>query len=66
MNLQLARKNMDIALESYRVGSISPVEMREVQRNLLSAHARLILALFRTKVKETELLLLSGKLIAAQ
>jgi outer membrane protein TolC len=63
MNLALAQKNMDIALEAYKVGSVSSIEVREVQRNLLSAQLRLIIALYRAKVKETELLLLSGKLI---
>lgn len=59
-NLVLAEKNMDIAGESYRIGSLSSIELREVQENLLEAHSRMIKALFRVKVRETELLRLSG------
>lgn len=62
-NLILAEKNMDIAGESYRIGSLSSIELREVQENLLEAHSRMIKALFRVKVQETELLRLSGILL---
>jgi outer membrane protein TolC len=62
-NLKLAIKNMDIAKESYSVGTISPIQLREVQKNLMSANNRLIYALYKAKVKETELLLLSGQLV---
>ena len=62
-NLVLAEKNMDIAGESYRIGSLSSIELREVQENLLEAHSRMIKALFRVKVRETELLRLSGILL---
>ena len=62
-NLVLAQKNMDIASESYRIGSLSSIELREVQENLLEAHSRMIRALFRVKVQETELLRLSGILL---
>jgi len=62
-NLKLAIKNMDIAKESYSIGAISPIQLREVQKNLISANNRLIYALYRAKVKETELLLISGQLL---
>jgi outer membrane protein len=62
-NLQLALKNMDLARESYSVGSISSLQLREVQEDLLSARNRLITAQFFAKIKETELLLLSGRLL---
>lgn len=62
-NLVLAEKNMDIASESYRIGSLSSIELREIQENLLEAHSRMIKALFRVKVQETELLRLSGLLL---
>ncbi len=63
-NLVLAEKNMDIAGESYRIGTLSSIELREVQENLLEANSRLIVALFRVKVQETELLRLSGNLLS--
>ncbi len=62
-NLQLALKNMDLSRQSYSVGSISSLQLREVQEDLLSARNRLITAQFFAKIKETELLLLSGRLL---
>jgi outer membrane protein len=62
-NVELARKNMEIAKESFEVGSISSLQLREIQRNLLAADTRLVEAEFRTKLTETALLLLSGKLL---
>jgi outer membrane protein TolC len=62
-NLQLAIKNMELAKESYAVGSISSLQLREVQEDLLSARNRLITAQFVAKLTETELLLLSGRLV---
>ncbi|MDD5507802.1 MAG: TolC family protein [Bacteroidales bacterium] len=62
-NLILAEKNMDIARESYRVGSLSSIELRVVQENLLEAQSRMIKALYRVKLQETELLRLSGTLL---
>ncbi|MEI6455937.1 MAG: TolC family protein [bacterium] len=62
-NLQLAMKNMDIAKESYAVGSISSLQLREIQKDLLNANTRLVTAEYTAKLTETALLLLSGKLI---
>ncbi|MCX6286673.1 MAG: TolC family protein [Bacteroidetes bacterium] len=62
-NMTLAHKNMDIARESFEVGAISSLQLREIQKNLLDANTRLVNAEFRTKLTETELLLLSGKLL---
>ncbi len=62
-NLQLAFRNMDLAKQSYAVGSISSLQLREVQEDLLSARNRLITAQFVAKLTETELLLLSGRLV---
>jgi outer membrane protein len=62
-NLLLAKRNMDIAKESYAIGSISSLQLREVQQDLLTAGTRLVTAEFKAKLTETELLLLSGKLI---
>jgi len=62
-NITLAQKNMEIARESYEVGAISSLQLREIQKNLLDANTRLVNAEFRTKLTETELLLISGKLL---
>lgn len=57
-----AEETLDIALERFRLGSISSLEFREAQRTLLAAEDRLINARFEAKVAETELLNLSGEL----
>lgn len=62
-NMVLAQKNMEIAKESYAVGAISSLQLREIQKNLLDANTRLVTAEFRTKLTETELILISGKLL---
>ena len=62
-NVSLAGKNMEIAKESFEVGSISSLQLREIQKNLLDANTRLVDAEFKTKLTETALLLISGKLL---
>lgn len=62
-NLVLATRNMDLAKESYLVGAISSIDLREIQKNLLEARQRYLTARFLTKVKETELLLSGGRLV---
>ena len=54
---------MDIAGDSYEVGMISPLQLREVQKNLLFAGYRMIPAQYRAKTKEVELLLITGQLV---
>lgn len=62
MNLANAEETLDIALERFRLGSISSLVFREAQRTFLQAENRLINAKFEAKVAETELLQLSGEL----
>jgi outer membrane protein TolC len=62
-NMTLAERNMDLAKESFSVGAISSLDLREIQKNLLEARERYLTTRFRTKVKETELLLISGQLV---
>lgn len=61
-NLSNAEETLDIALERFRLGSISSLEFREAQRTFLAAENRLINAKFEAKVAETELLQLTGEL----
>lgn len=61
-NFLNAEQTLDIALERFRLGSISSLEFREAQRTFLAAENRLINARFDAKVAETELLNLSGEL----
>jgi outer membrane protein TolC len=62
-NLQSARENMDLALESLNVGLISPVEFRESQHQLANAQLRLIMAEYNAKTSEVELKRLTGSIL---
>jgi outer membrane protein TolC len=61
-NLKLAKENLDINLEKYKIGSIVPLELREAQRNYVDANARYTNALFLTKLSEVFIKQLSGGL----
>jgi len=62
-NLGLATENLDISMERYRLGAISAVELRDVQRSYISATNRLLVATFNAKVAETALKLLTGEVM---
>lgn len=62
-NLSLAKENVYIITERYRLGVSTFLELREAQRSLEDAYNRLITARFNTKVSETELLRLKGDLV---
>ncbi len=62
-NLSLARQNADIALERYRIGVSTPLELREAQRNAVAVQTRLIEAQYNTKLAEIELQRLSSAII---
>lgn len=61
-NLSNAEETLEIALERFRLGDISSLELREAQRSFLESENRLINARFEAKFAETELLRLSGEL----
>ena len=63
-NFANAEQTLDIALERFRLGSISSLEFREAQRTFLDAENRLINAKYDAKLAETGLLQLSGQLHA--
>ena len=62
-NIQLARENVNIALEVFRRGASTFVELRTAQQSLADAYTRLISARYLAKVAETELLRLNGSLL---
>jgi outer membrane protein len=62
-NILLARENVNIALEGFRRGITTFIELRTAQQSLADAYNRLIAARFNAKVSETELLRLQGSLI---
>jgi outer membrane protein len=59
----LAKENVFIALESFKRGVTTFIELRTAQQSLADAYNRLINARFNAKVAETELLRLSGGLL---
>ncbi len=59
-NLAVARQALDIARERFRVGSYTPLEMREAQNAYITAENRLVNARFDVKFSENELLRLTG------
>jgi len=62
-NLSVARENLEIALERYRLGALSGLELREVQKSLLDAEERLISVKYQTKLAEISLLQISGRIM---
>lgn len=62
-NLAIARQNIDIALERYKLGVSTPLELREVQRNAVNTESRLIDAEYAGKLAEIELLRLSSRIL---
>jgi outer membrane protein TolC len=61
-NLNVAKQNLDITLEKFRLGSIAPLEFREAQRNYVDASVRLNNAQYDAKLAEVLLKELSGTL----
>jgi len=65
-NIQLARQNVDIALERYRLGLLTPLALREAQRSVLDAETRLLDIRYSAKQAEISLRRLSGDLVQAK
>ncbi|MCX7714094.1 MAG: TolC family protein, partial [Chthoniobacterales bacterium] len=61
-NLEIAKENVDIAIERYRLGVLTPLELREAQKTYIDAESRLISALYQAKVAEVNLLKLSAQI----
>lgn len=62
-NILLARENVDIVFQSYKLGFATLVQLREAQSSLEEANNRLIAARYAMKLAETELLRLKGDLV---
>lgn len=62
-NWSLAKQNQDLALERYKIGIATPLEVREAQQNAFAAHSRQIEAGFEVKLSEIELIRLSGRIL---
>ena len=62
-NIVLAKENVNIALERFRLGISTNLELREAQISLEQGYDRLIAARYNTKVAETELMRLQGDIL---
>jgi outer membrane protein len=62
-NIVLANENVAIALERFKQGVSTNLELREAQKSLADAYDRLIAARYNTKLAETEMLRLKGDLV---
>jgi outer membrane protein len=63
LNQEVAKKNVDVAFEKYRLGSINDIELRETQKKYIDAQYQLLLSQFQAKKAEIELLRISGELV---
>lgn len=62
-NLETANETYDIAIERYKLGELSGIELREAQNSLLEAEDRLVQAEYNTKLCEISLLQISGQIL---
>lgn len=65
-NVDVARQNVEIALDRYKYGQYTPLELREAQTALLNAQSRLSSANYKAKQAEIELRRLSGQIISTK
>ena len=61
--MKLATKNVSVAMEKYRLGSISDLELRDVQKKMLDAQYRFYSAQLAAKTAEVDLKILAGVLL---
>jgi outer membrane protein TolC len=62
-NILLAKENVDIVFQVYKLNSNTLIQLKEAQKSLQDAYTRLIDARYNTKLAETELLRLKGDLM---
>lgn len=62
-NILLARENLDIVFQTYKLGAATLLQLKEAQNSLADADNSLIAARYNTKLSETELLRLAGQLV---
>lgn len=62
-NIEVARQTVAIALEKYRAGSSTLLDVKNAQQNLLNAENNYISVVYEVKVAELDLMKLSGNLI---
>jgi outer membrane protein TolC len=61
-NLNVSHDNLNIAMERFRLGNLSGIEMREIERTYLDAEYRLLVAQYQAKLAEISLKQISGRI----
>lgn len=64
-NLKTAHDNYEIAIDRYKLGELSGIELREAQNSLLEAEERLIQAQYNSKLCEISLNQISGQILSS-
>lgn len=54
-NVTIAKRNLEISLDKYKLGNITPLEIREAQRNYLDAQSKFFAAQYQSKLAEITL-----------
>jgi len=62
-NLETATENLEIAIDMYKLGSLSGLDLREVQKSLLDARERLFSVEYQAKLAEISLMMISGRIM---
>jgi outer membrane protein TolC len=62
-NLQTATENLDIAMDRYKLGSLSGLDLRDVQKSLLDAKESLLTVEYQAKLAEISLMVISGRIM---
>lgn len=62
-NLRTATENLSIAMERYKLGNLSGIDLREVQKSLLDARESLLSVQYQTKLAEISLNLIAGRIM---
>jgi outer membrane protein len=61
-NQEIAKRNLEITMEKFRIGSITPIEFREAQLNYVNATVRYSNAQYLAKLAEVSLKEIAGTL----
>jgi outer membrane protein len=62
-NLKIAKENIEISLERFRLGEATTLEVKEAQKSYEESLYRLVQARYDAKIAETELIRLKGELV---
>lgn len=61
-NMQIAKQNLEITMDKFRIGTISPVEFRDAQENYLNAVVRFNSTKLQAKLSEIQLKEIVGEI----